>query len=347
MAKNEIGLDGIAFAEFSSEDPSYLEKLFKAFGFSKMMTQKEKKVDLFQQGEINFLVNRNKTNFSSEFHKSHGPCLSSMGWYSLNPKKTYDLAVSRGAKGVTVDVEQQLCGNDSPSYVLEGIGGSLIYLVDSKEKNYFEKLNFTKNEEKVPSLGFLNIDHLTNNIYEGTLDEWSDFYKKIFEFTEIRYFDIRGAQTGLKSFALKSPCEKFCIPINEGTEKKSQINEYLEEYNGPGVQHIALTTDDIVKTVKSLGKTFVETLDIDEEYYQEVFKRVPGVTENHKDLEQLNILVDGDDEGYLLQIFTKNIIGPIFFEIIQRKNHHSFGEGNFSALFKSIERDQKKRGFLD
>ena len=344
---NEIGLDGLAFAEFSSEDPSYLNKLFKAFGFSKMMTETEKKVDLYCQGDVNFLVNRNKTNFSSEFHKAHGPCLSSMGWYSLDPEKTWNLAIKRGAKAVTPDIKKHLCGKDSQSFILEGIGGSLIYLVSSSEKQYFEKLNFTKNEEKVPSLGFINIDHLTNNIYEGTLNEWSDFYKKIFEFTEIRYFDIRGAQTGLKSYALKSPCGKFCIPINEGTEKKSQINEYLEEYNGPGVQHIALTTDDIVKTVQTLGDTFVETLDIDSEYYKTVFDRVPGVTENPKDLEKLNILVDGDDKGYLLQIFTKNIIGPIFFEIIQRKNHHSFGEGNFGALFRSIERDQKKRGFLD
>lgn len=345
MKKNEIGLDGIAFSEFSCEDPSYLDKLFKAFGFSKIMSEDTKETDLYKQGDINFLVNKNKTNFSSEFHKKHGPCLSSMGWYCFDPKKTWELAVKRGAKPVTRNEEKHLCSSDNP-YILEGIGGSLIYLVPSGKKDYFEHLGFEKNEEMVDSLGFLDVDHLTNNIYEGTLDEWSKFYKDIFEFTDIRYFDIRGSQTGLKSYALKSPCEKFCIPINEGTEKKSQINEYLEEYNGPGVQHIALTTNNIVKTVEHLNKTFVETLDIEEDYYKEVFDRVPKVTENKKDLERLNILVDGDEKGYLLQIFTKNIIGPIFFEIIQRKNHHSFGEGNFSALFKSIERDQKKRGFL-
>ena len=346
MSQNEIGLDGIAFAEFSSEDPSYFDKLFKAFGFSKMMTEKKRDLDLYQQGNVNFLVNKDKTNFSADFHKKHGPCLSSMGWYSFDPKKTWELAIKRGAKAVQPDVKNHLC-TDGNTYILEGIGGSLIYLVKSGDKNYFENLGFTPKEEKVPSLGFLEIDHLTNNIYQGTLSKWSDFYKDIFEFTEVRYFDIRGAQTGLKSYALQSPCKKFCIPINEGTEKKSQINEYLEEYKGTGVQHIALTTDDIVKTVDILSKTFVETLDIDHDYYETVFDRVPNVSESHKDLERLSILVDGDKEGYLLQIFTKNIIGPIFFEIIQRKNHNSFGEGNFGALFRSIERDQKKRGFLD
>ncbi len=198
----------------------------------------------------------------------------------------------------------------------------------------------------VEDLGFDFIDHLTNNVEQGQLKVWSDFYKNIFGFTEVRYFDIRGVKTGLQSFALKSPDGSFCIPINEGTESKSQINEYLEEYKGPGVQHIALHTNDIIKSISRLSSTQVETLDIDDEYYQEVFNRVPNVSEDHKKLQELQILVDGDEEGYLLQIFTKNIIGPIFFEIIQRKNHLSFGEGNFGALFRSIERDQEKRGYL-
>ena len=346
MTQNKIGLDGIAFAEFSSEDPKKLDNLFKAFGFSKTMTHKTKNVDLYQQNKINFLVNRSTTNFSADFHKAHGPCLSSMGWYCFDPKKTYDLAIKRGAKAVKSQDKKHL-SNEKNSYILEGIGGSLIYLVSNKTKTYFEDLGFTEDKDLVDPLGFLEIDHLTNNIYQGSLDEWSNFYKEIFEFTEIRYFDIRGAQTGLKSFALKSPCGKFCIPINEGTEKKSQINEYLEEYKGPGIQHIALTTDSMLKTIETLSKTFVETLDIDDDYYTTVFDRVPNVTEDHTELQRLNILADGDKEGYILQIFTKNIIGPIFFEIIQRKNHFSFGEGNFSALFRSIERDQKKRGFLD
>ena len=203
-----------------------------------------------------------------------------------------------------------------------------------------------ENPDIVPNLGFEFIDHLTNNVQQGTMKKWADFYKDIFGFYEIRYFDIRGAKTGLTSYALRSPDGSFCIPINEGTESKSQINEYLDEYKGPGVQHIALHTSSMIDSISQLNKTQVETLDIDDEYYQEVFNRVPNVSEDHKKLQDLQILVDGDDEGYLLQIFTKNIIGPIFFEIIQRKNHHAFGEGNFGALFRSIERDQEKRGYL-
>lgn len=203
-----------------------------------------------------------------------------------------------------------------------------------------------KDPDLVPSKGFQVIDHLTNNVYKGTMERWSNFYKDIFGFIEVRYFDIRGAKTGLLSYALRSPCGKFCIPINEGTEAKSQINEYLDEYKGPGVQHIAFLTSDIIKSLESLKGTGIETLDMDNEYYEEAFKRVPQVTEDRSKLQDLQILVDGDEEGYLLQIFTKNIIGPIFFEIIQRKNHLAFGEGNFGALFRSIERDQQKRGYL-
>jgi 4-hydroxyphenylpyruvate dioxygenase len=174
----------------------------------------------------------------------------------------------------------------------------------------------------------------------------ADFYKQVFGFTEIRYFDIRGQKTGLTSFALRSPCGKFSIPINEGTEHSSQINEYLREYQGAGIQHIALATEDIVASVRALRGTAVETLDIDPSYYATIFQRVPHVIEDKQALEDLKILVDGDDKGYLLQIFTKNVVGPIFFEFIQRENNSSFGEGNFGALFRAIERDQERRGVI-
>jgi 4-hydroxyphenylpyruvate dioxygenase len=198
----------------------------------------------------------------------------------------------------------------------------------------------------VADKGFLAIDHLTNNVPKGELATWGRFYQDVFGFTEVRYFDIRGVQTGLTSYALRSPCGRFCIPINEGTEAKSQINEYLEEYKGPGVQHLAFLTADILASLRALDGSGIETLDIDADYYASVFDRVPGVTEDRGELARRNVLVDGDAEGYLLQIFTKNLIGPIFVEIIQRKNHLSFGEGNFGALFRSIERDQAKRGYL-
>lgn len=345
--QNHLGLRGIEFTEYSSADPKALHELFLAFGFSRIMRHKEKKIDLYQQGQITFLLNYEPKTFASDFYEKHGPCVSSMGWKVDDASKALATATERGAKE-SDRLDYKMGDTDIPAIV--GIGDSNIYLIDQyKSETLYEDMGFEKleNPDMVEELGFELVDHLTNNVYKGTMKEVSDFYKNVFGFTEVRYFDIRGVKTGLTSYALQSPDKSFCIPINEGTEKKSQINEYLEEYKGPGVQHIALLTNDIVKSIKGLSKTSVETLDIDDEYYAEVFDRVPNVTEDHKELQDLQILVDGDEEGYLLQIFTKNVIGPIFFEIIQRKNHNSFGEGNFGALFRSIERDQEKRGYLE
>lgn len=340
--KNPIGIRGIEFIEFASPKPEELHELFQAFGFSRPLISEDQALSYYNQNDIHFLLNRRPTGHSSEFSKAHGPSISAMAWRVENPEASHELALQRGAKNAT--------GEYQKVPAIYGIGDSLIYFVkDSRKSNLYEELGFKKdpNEKKVPSLGFTRIDHLTNNVYKGTMETWSDFYKNIFGFTEIRYFDIKGVKTGLVSYALQSPCQTFSIPINEGTDKKSQINEYLEQYNGPGVQHIAFLTEDILSSLDGLSKTSVETLDIDDEYYQEVFERVPNVTEDKKRIQDHNVLVDGDEKGYLLQIFTKNIIGPIFIEIIQRKNHHSFGEGNFGALFRSIEKDQEKRGYLD
>ena len=178
------------------------------------------------------------------------------------------------------------------------------------------------------------------------MQTWADFYKTVFGFTEVRYFDIRGVATGLTSYALRSPDGSFCIPINEGSEEKSQIEEYLREYHGPGVQHLAFLTEDILGSLDKLDRQTIETLDIAPEYYAEVFERVPGVVEDHGRIQAHQVLVDGDERGYLLQIFTKNLFGPIFIEIIQRVHNQGFGEGNFKALFESIERDQARRGVL-
>jgi 4-hydroxyphenylpyruvate dioxygenase len=181
-------------------------------------------------------------------------------------------------------------------------------------------------------------------VHKGTMETWANFYKSVFGFEEVRYFDIRGAKTGLTSYALRSPCGFFCIPINEASEAKSQINEYLEEYKGPGIQHLAFLTDDILGSLKQLEGTPIDMLDMDDQYYRDVFAKFPDITEDKDEVKRRNVLIDGDEQGYLLQIFTKNLIGPIFIELIQRKNHSSFGEGNFGALFRSIERDQQKRG---
>lgn len=343
---NPVGLLGIEFIEFSSNQPTMLHDLFLSFGFSKLKATAQNEQTYYNQNDIHFIINNKKDGHSAHFREIHGPSISSMAFRVENAEQAFTTAVERGARPAT-NSEYALSGKKVPA--IYGIGDSLIYFFDNfRAPHFYENLGFQnlKQTEKVPDLGFLAIDHLTNNVEKGTMEKWSQFYKKVFGFTEVRYFDIKGAKTGLISYALKSPCGTFCIPINEGTDKKSQINEYLEEYKGPGIQHLAFLTRDIVKSLEGL-KGKVKTLDIDDEYYATVFDRVPNVTEDHSVLKKHNILVDGDEHGYLLQIFTKNVVGPIFIEIIQRKNHLSFGEGNFGALFRSIEKDQEKRGYLD
>lgn len=357
MSTNQIGLDGIEFVEFASPEPDKLHRLFQEFGFSRVMSHAKLGIDLYEQNEIYFLLNRSKNSYAAAFAQAHGPSICSMGWRVKDARQAMGLAILRGAnlceESDLLAVPEK--GGKAPGKgathlpALYGIGESLIYLVDRKRgRPLYESLGFETlaQPDLVPQKGFISIDHLTNNVHKGEMKKWADFYKTIFEFTEVRYFDIRGAKTGLTSYALRSPCGKFCIPINEGTEKHSQINEYLDEYQGPGVQHLAFLTNDILASLDALEGTSIETLDIDDEYYAEVFDRVPNVTEDRRRLQDHMVLIDGDAEGYLLQIFTKNIIGPIFIEIIQRKNHFAFGEGNFGALFRSIERDQMKRGYL-
>lgn len=346
---NPIGLDGIEFVEFSSPEPEALHKIFTCFGFSRLKEHQDQDLDLYQQGDINFVVNRRAGSFSESFYQAHGPCVPAMGWRVNDAERAHQHAVERGAKDMTEAGDYRF-EDGTPVPAIEGIGGSLIYFVNtSARESFYRECGFTDaaSPDRIPSKGFEVIDHLTNNVFKGTMAEVAEFYKSVFGFVEIRYFDIRGVKTGLTSFALKSPCGKFSIPINEGTEKKSQINEYLDEYKGPGVQHIAFLTRDILHSLKELEGSPIQTLDIDDQYYQEVFDRVPNVTEDHETIQRYKVLIDGDDDGYLLQIFTKNLIGPIFIELIQRKNHYSFGEGNFGALFRAIERDQEKRGYLE
>lgn len=344
--ENPVGLDGIEFVEFVSPDPEMLHRLFTGFGFSRVLRHRTRAVDVYRQHDITFLLNREPASFAASFGALHGPSICAMGWRVHNGADAMAAATSRGAKPAThVDLERN--GKALPAVF--GIGDSLLYLVDGYDQP-FEARYAALGFEAHPSTelhgdkGFTRIDHLTNNVYKGTMKRWADFYKSVFNFTEVRYFDIRGVKTGLTSYALRSPCGKFCIPINEADEKKSQINEYLDEYKGPGIQHLAFLTDDILASLAKLEGSPVEFLDIDADYYATVFDRVPNVVESHDEIQRRQVLVDGDDEGYLLQIFTRNLVGPIFIEIIQRRNHLSFGEGNFGALFRSIERDQARRG---
>ena len=344
--KNPVGILGFEFIEFASPTPDQFKKLFRDLGFSRTLEHKSAAIDYYNQGDIHFLVNKDPNSFAASFSKLHGPCACATGWRVENAQKAFEIAVSRGAKPA-LKSDYVRDGVKVPAIL--GVGDSVIYFIDDhKDPARYRQLGFVeaKSPDVVAAKGFALMDHLTNNVYQGELKPLADFYKNVFGFEEVRYFDIRGQKTGLLSYALRSPCGSFCIPINEGTESKSQINEYLREYKGPGIQHIALLTGNMLKTMELMENADFETLDIDSDYYDEVFKKVPNVTEDHQKIRDYNLLVDGDDSGYLIQIFSQNVIGPIFFEFIQRKNNLGFGEGNFGALFRAIERDQERRGVL-
>ncbi|GLS84393.1 4-hydroxyphenylpyruvate dioxygenase [Paraferrimonas haliotis] len=340
-AQNPVGLLGIEFTEFASPDSDFMHQTFIDFGFS--MTHKAKGSDIFyyNQNDIHFLLNRKHDGFGLQFAKDHGPSICSMGWRVENAEFAFNEAVRRGAKAA--DPTQ----TDLPYPAIYGIGDSLIYFIEPSTQMLKNEFDALAEPLLVQEKGFMEVDHLTNNVYKGTMAHWADFYKNIFGFTEVRYFDINGAKTGLQSYALRSPDGSFCIPINEGKDDdKNQIDEYLQEYKGPGVQHLAFRSRDILDSLDAMEGTAIKTLDIIDSYYEEVFDRVPGITEDPKRIKHHQVLVDGDDSGYLLQIFTRNLFGPIFIEIIQRKNNLGFGEGNFQALFESIELDQQRRGVL-
>lgn len=346
MTGNPVGLEGIEFVEFVSPRPDELDALFKAFGFSKVLRHAQRPIDVYRQNGITFLLNRDPGSFAAQFGALHGPSISSMGWRVRNVADAMGAAMLRGA---AIAPRNDLLRDGRSIPAIRGIGDSLIYFTDGAGLPFearYARLGFVPAEkpEIVEAKGFTVIDHLTNNVAKGTMETWASFYKDVFGFTEVRYFDIRGALTGLTSYALRSPCGTFCIPINEAGEAKSQINEYLDEYKGPGIQHLAFLTDDILGSLRKLEGSPIGFLDIDDEYYRDVFARVPNVREDPMEIRRRQVLVDGDEKGYLLQIFTKNLVGPIFIELIQRHNHQSFGEGNFGALFRSIERDQVRRG---
>jgi len=342
-SENPLQLRGIEFTEFCGPAIAKLDALFWDFGFSRLKKHATKDITYYRQNDIHFLLNGERRGFSSEFAKKHGPSISSMGWRVDDASYALKEAVKRGARAV----DEAAPGLPYPA--IYGIGDSLIYFVDrfgARGSIYDRDFVPLERPRVQPDRGFMRVDHMTNNVPAGTMEQWAKFYKSVFGFTEVRYFDIKGAKTGLTSYALRSPDGSFCIPINQPKSDKDQIAEYLGEYNGPGVQHLAFLTNDILASLDAMKGSSIETLEIDPNYYEEVFQRVPNVREDRKRIMQHNVLVDGDEHGYLLQIFTKNVIGPIFIEIIQRAEHQGFGEGNFGALFRSIEKDQEKRGVL-
>jgi 4-hydroxyphenylpyruvate dioxygenase len=343
---NPCGLNGVDFIEYCGPDHSYFETLFKKWGFVETSQLTGKQIKLFQQNDINFILNTEPGTFAEKFGKSHGPAICSTGFRVHDAEQAYQVAISRGAKAFQGAASEK---GATPFPAIYGIGDSLIYFIDPKnQKCLYEEIFGLSAQRKAPAgVGFLGVDHFTNNVPVGEMQKWCDFYTKIFNFRETRYFDIKGQKTGLISKVMRSPCNLFAVPINEPSDTKSQIQEYLDEYKGSGIQHLALLTDNIVGTLENLKSSELQFLTPPPEtYYKMLRERVPGITEDMNVLRQHAILVDGDQSGYLLQIFSKNIIGPIFYEVIQRKGHSGFGEGNFQALFDAIERDQAERGYL-
>ncbi|MGO9513551.1 MAG: 4-hydroxyphenylpyruvate dioxygenase [Steroidobacteraceae bacterium] len=342
---NPMRTDGFEFVEYAAPDPESLRRLFENMGLPVVARHRSKDVTLHRQGDVNFIVNAERDSFAQRFARTHGPCACAMAFRVADAAFAYARALELGARpGPATAGPMEL---NIPS--IEGIGGSLIYLVDRYGERTIYDVDFVP-AAATPAdsgVGLTRIDHLTHNVRRGNMNLWAGFYERLFNFREIRYFSIEGRQTGLYSRALTSPCGKIRIPINESQDDKSQIEEYLSQYKGEGIQHIALGTDDIYRTVDVLRARGIEFQDTPSAYYEAVDTRVTGHREPLLELAQRRILIDGNSEsGILLQIFTKNAIGPIFFEVIQRKGNEGFGEGNFQALFESIELDQQRRGVL-
>ena len=346
--ENPMGTDGFEFVEYAAPDPELLRTLFAKLGFPAIAKHKRLDITLHRQGDINFLINAETSGPAADFAAAHGPSAASMAFRVKDAAAAHKRALELGA----TDASQGGLGLPA----IEGIGGSRLYLVDRYGPSgsvyedgdwQFEDNWQSRMSDAHSHLTYL--DHLTHNVHRGRMAHWAEFYERLFNFREIRYFDIEGKVTGLFSKAMTSPCGKIRIPLNESQDDKSQIEEFLREYKGEGIQHIALGSDDIYKTVDILSARGIPFQDTPDTYYEGVDARVAGHGEPLEELKKRRILIDGaptEGQGLLLQIFTQNVIGPIFYEIIQRKGNEGFGEGNFKALFESIELDQIRRGVI-
>jgi len=348
--ENPMGIDGFEFVEFAAPDATQLHALFKRMGFSAVLRHKRRPITVYRQGGVNFLVNEDPDSFAADFAKAHGPCACGFAMRFKKPAAdVLNTVLSNGGEAITEEEASKAV--DAP--VVKGIGDCMLYLVDryGDAGSIFdaEYAPIPGADQHPVGFGLTFIDHLTHNLHFGNMQKWSDYYERLFNFREIRYFDIKGVKTGLVSKAMTAPDGVVRIPLNESSDPKSQINEYLDAYHGEGIQHIACFTDDIYSTVEAMHAAGVEFLDTPDSYFEVIDERVPNHGEDVPRLRKNKILIDADLETKqrkLLQIFTQNAIGPIFFEIIQRKGNEGFGEGNFQALFESIERDQMRRGVL-
>ena len=350
-ANNPAGTDGFEFVEFAHEESTALEALFKQMGYEEVARHKYKDISLYRQGDINYLVNREPGSQAAEFVAQHGPCAPAMAWRVVDARAALSRALALGATEYTGP------GKSIEVPAVYGIGGSLLYFIETYgDKGSAYEADYEWIGESNPSpkgVGFTYLDHLTHNVQRGNMDTWYKFYAETFNFKEIRFFDIEGKKTGLFSRALTSPCGKIRIPINESADENSQIEEYLKQYKGEGIQHIAVGSNDLYRSTDSIAGRGLQFMPGPPEvYYEKSISRVVNHQEPLDRMKKHGILIDGEgvlDGGttrILLQIFSKTVIGPIFFEFIQRKGDDGFGEGNFKALFESIEADQIERGVL-
>jgi 4-hydroxyphenylpyruvate dioxygenase len=352
LFENPMGLNGFEFVEYASPVPNVLEPAFEAMGFSKVARHRSKDVVLYRQGDINFIINSEPKSAAYYFAAEHGPSACGMAFRVNDAHLAYRRALELGAE--PMDIPTGVMELRLPA--IKGIGGAPLYLIDrfTPGKSIYDiDFEFIEGVERSPfGAGLKTIDHLTHNVYRGRMAHWAAFYERLFNFREIRYFDIKGEYTGLTSKAMSAPDGKIRIPLNEESSRGSgQIEEFLMQFNGEGIQHIALQTDDLLKTwdaLKQMGTPFMTAPPAT--YYEMLEGRLPGHGEPTAELQRRGILLDGAAENgerrLLLQIFSATTLGPVFFEFIQRKGDEGFGEGNFKALFESIERDQIRRGVL-
>ena len=348
---NPLGTDGFEFVEYTAPDTAELGRLFEVMGFSRVARHRSKDVSLYRQGDINFIVNSEPNSLAQRFARDHGPSACAMAFRVKDAAHSLRAAIDAGArevKGTVGPMELNI-----PA--IEGIGGSLIYLVDRYAGTSIYDVDFVRDPgvSALPTgVGLTDIDHLTHNVAKGRMDHFYDFYHRVFNFREHQYFDITGEYTGLTSRALSAPCGKIRIPINEskyeaGTGQLDQIQEFIEQYRGEGIQHVALRTDNILNTWDRLNANGLKFMSPPPDtYYEMLEERLPGHGQAVAELQSRGILLDGGKGRFLLQIFNETLIGPIFFEIIERRGDDGFGQGNFRALFVSMERDQIRRGVL-
>lgn len=347
--QNPMGTDGFEFLEFAPANVEQMALELTAMGFAAVAKHKKLNITLYKQGDINFLLNNEPASMGGHFKKIHGPSVSGMAFRVHDAQLAYERALRLGARAYQGEFGQVAL--DVP--IIYGIGESLLYFIDQYQQNTV----YLKDFNPLPSptittangVGLTYLDHVTHNVFRGHMDVWARYYQELFNFRQIRYFDIKGKKTGLISRAMTSPCGKIRIPLNESTDDKSQIEEYLQQYNGEGIQHIALGSADIYHSVETMRLNGIKMLTVPDTYYELIDKRLPGHGENILRLFENKILIDGNlakNEGLLLQIFTQNMLGPVFFEFIQRKGNEGFGEGNFQALFEAMELDQMRRGVL-